>query len=115
MSKVNEIDFKIDFKKIGKNIKEERLKKGLTHEDLSGMAGLSTVHISHIESGSAKMSLESFAKICFALGVNPDRILLEHIYTAQEYLIKAQLSVFYAFFKYIHSKHNKNLTRFSYS
>ncbi len=80
------MDFKLDFKKIGKNVKEQRLRQGLTHEDLSGLAGISTVHISHIESGSAKMSLDSFARICFALKVNPDQILLEHIYTPQEYL-----------------------------
>ena len=87
MAKNKETDLlNLDFKKIGRNIKEERLRNGFTHEELAHKAGLSSVHISHIEAGSSKMGLESFARICHALGVNPDQILLGHIYTANEYL-----------------------------
>lgn len=66
----------MNLKKIGENIKKLRIHKGLTQSQLAEIADISTVHISHIETGSVAMSLESLIAISNGLGTTPDIILL---------------------------------------
>lgn len=61
---------------IGENIKKERLKKGYTQAVLAEKADISTVHVSHIETGSVRMSLESLLNLCNALDTTPDYLLM---------------------------------------
>jgi len=53
----------LNFKVIGKRIKELRHEKCLSQETLAEMCNLSTSYISGIESGKKKASLKSYAKI----------------------------------------------------
>lgn len=76
----------MDFRKLGKRIKDIRIKCNMTQEQLGEASTLSAVHISHIENGSTKLSLEALLNICGALQVNPDKILLDSVYTAKEHL-----------------------------
>ena len=66
----------MDLKKIGTNIKKIRLQKGFTQAQLAEMADISTVHMSHIETGSVAISLDSLVNISNSLGTTPDYILL---------------------------------------
>lgn len=66
----------MDYKRLGKRIKEERLKKDMTQEQLAESIDVSGVYISHIECGSAKPSLDTLIKICNALGTTPDFFLI---------------------------------------
>ena len=66
----------MDLKKIGANVKKFRLEKGFTQAQLAEMADISTVHMSHIETGSVAMSLDSLINISNSLGTTPDNILL---------------------------------------
>ena len=43
----------MDYTAIGKRIRAQRLKLNLSQEELAEMAGISTVHMSHIESATA--------------------------------------------------------------
>jgi len=61
---------------MGQNIKKKRLEMGMTQAELAEKAGLSNVHISHLETGSSTVSLESLVNICKALETTPDYILL---------------------------------------
>lgn len=47
----------IDYKRVGRNIREVRHSVGLTQEKLAEHAGLSINHISHVEIGSSPVSL----------------------------------------------------------
>lgn len=76
----------LDYKLFGKRIKEQRLIKKLTQEQLAEKVGLSSVYISHIEIGSTKPSLETLLKICNTLEVTPDTILIDSVYSSKEYL-----------------------------
>jgi len=76
----------MDFMKMGKRIKEERVKNKITQEHLAEMAGLSSHHISHIETGTTKPSIESLINICNSLNVTPDYVLFDSIYNSKEYL-----------------------------
>lgn len=66
----------MNLKRIGENIKKLRTKKGMTQSQLAEMADISTVHMSHIETGAVSMSLESLINICHSLNATPDEILL---------------------------------------
>ncbi|MBE7042086.1 MAG: helix-turn-helix transcriptional regulator [Ruminococcaceae bacterium] len=69
----------MDLKIIGKNVKNLRLKKGLTQAQLAEMAEISTVHMSHIETGAVAMSLDCLINISSSLETTPNNILLGEI------------------------------------
>jgi transcriptional regulator with XRE-family HTH domain len=76
----------LDYKKLGKRIKLAREKKNLTQEQLAEIVGVSNNYISNIERKYSKPSLETLIKICNALEVTPDYVLLDSIYTSKEYI-----------------------------
>lgn len=68
----------LNFKIIGKRIKEVRLENGLTQEKLAELSDLSASYISKIESGSKKASLKSLVKLGNILGVSIDNFLSDN-------------------------------------
>ena len=81
----------MDYKKLGKRIKEERLKKNLTQEQLAEAINLSSVYISHIENASTKPSLETLVNLSNALDITPDFLLYDSLHKSKEY-IKDEIS-----------------------
>ncbi len=61
------MDIKI---KIGLNIKNIRIKKGLTQEELSISAGMDRGYISNIEQGKRNISVTCLEKIAIALEID---------------------------------------------
>ena len=76
----------MDYKQLGKRIQQQRLKKGLKQDQLAEKVNFGNNHISHIENGSTKLSLEALVNICNALDVTPDFVLLDSIYRSKEYI-----------------------------
>lgn len=68
----------LDSKLVGCVIKQFREKKGLSQEVLSGLASIGRTHLSAIERGERKPTLETFFKISDALDVKPS-VLILHI------------------------------------
>ena len=64
----------MDYASIGKNIREIRTKKGLTQDKLAVMTGLSSAHISNIETSHTKVSLPALVDIANALNSSLDVI-----------------------------------------
>lgn len=62
----------IDFALLGKRIREERMKKGLTSDHLSEIVDLSADSLRHIEIGASKPSLNKLYRIALALDVSLD-------------------------------------------
>ena len=58
----------MDYKAIGAAIRKRRRAQDMTQEQLAELAGVSVSFIGHIERGTRKMSLDTFASICRALG-----------------------------------------------
>ena len=71
---------------LGKRIRESRIKKGYTQQDLAERADVGVVYISEIERGIKMPSLYIFIKIIDALGVSADYILRDEISTGKEYV-----------------------------
>ncbi len=64
----------INYKKLGLKIKEKRKKLGYTQESLSEKLNLSVSHLSHIENGSAKVSLNTLVNIANILNLSLDEL-----------------------------------------
>ena len=60
------------FAKILLNIRE---KKKLSQELISGLAGIGRTHLSAIERGERKPTLETYFKICGALKIKPSVLM----------------------------------------
>ena len=74
---------KLDYKSIGRRIREERKKHHWSQEELAERADLSTVHLSHIETANTKLSLPALVSIANVLNVSSDTLLCDSL-TASE-------------------------------
>ncbi len=62
---------------VGKVISEFRSRKGVSQEVLSGFADIGRTHLSAIERGARKPTLETFYRICTALEVSMEEVMRE--------------------------------------
>ncbi|MBR4242210.1 MAG: helix-turn-helix transcriptional regulator [Eubacterium sp.] len=67
----------LDSKIVGEVIFEMRKNKGVSQEVLSGLAGIGRTHLSAIERGERKPTLETLFRISEALGINMSDIIIE--------------------------------------
>lgn len=73
----------IDYASIGYKIKQARLEKGITQEQLAEAVGVGVTHISHLETGSGTVSLKVFLAIVNYLDCSADELLCKEIKTAR--------------------------------
>ncbi|MEK6647217.1 MAG: helix-turn-helix transcriptional regulator [Candidatus Firestonebacteria bacterium] len=59
---------------LGKKIREERLKRGLTIEELADMADIHYTFLGYIELGKKKASLETIRKLSNALEISVEQL-----------------------------------------
>jgi len=57
---------------IGKNIRVERVKCGLTQREMAQKLGISVTGYNHKENGKRQFNLVEFVLICKILGADPD-------------------------------------------
>lgn len=65
----------MDYYAIGQRIRKIRKAHGLSQEELAEKVGISTTHMSHIETGNTKLSLPVLVELAVALEVRADEIL----------------------------------------
>ena len=65
----------LDAEIVGKVIQEYREKRGLSQEVVSGLAAIGRTHLSAIERGIRKPTLETFFKISDALNISPSELM----------------------------------------
>lgn len=65
----------LDYKLIGKRIKQARESEKLSQMDMAGMIDVSITHISLVENGKKKVSLDMIARIADALEVTIDELV----------------------------------------
>lgn len=69
----------MDYRNLGKRIKEERLKLNLTQEQLAEYTDISTSYMGQIERGERKVTLETLVKITNKLNVSIDYLLKDSV------------------------------------
>ncbi len=67
----------LDSKAVGNVIAYFRRKKGVSQEVLSGLADIGRSHLSAIERGERKPTLETLYRICKALDVKMSTVILK--------------------------------------
>ena len=67
----------MDYYKIGQRIRKFRKAYNLSQEQLAEKVGISTTHMSQIETGNTKLSLSVFAEIAKVLCVQTDELLYD--------------------------------------
>ena len=65
----------LDSKLVGQVIAYFRKQKGISQEVLSGLADIGRSHLSAIERGERKPTLETFYKLCCALGEDMSTVI----------------------------------------
>ncbi len=65
----------INFKRIGRRVKEIRKMRGLSQAELAEQIDVSVTYISHIETASKQASLSALSLIANVLGVTVDTLL----------------------------------------
>lgn len=86
------MDIELDYKKLGKRIKEQRLKNHLTQEKLGEIVNVATSNISHIERATTQVSLSSLVKIANALDVTLDQLVCDSSVPIAEIYIEQDIA-----------------------
>lgn len=68
----------MDYYEIGQRVRNLRKARSLSQEQLAEKVGISTTHMSHIETGSTKLSLPVLANMAKALDTSCDELLFGH-------------------------------------
>lgn len=69
----------VDYKMIGQRIRAERLKKGWQQAELAFRVGITSSHLSHIETAQTKLALPTIVKIANTLSVSVDELLCDNL------------------------------------
>lgn len=93
---------------IGKICQEYRLKNNLTQNQVAELTGLEPRHISQIERGLSKGSIDTLLKLCNAYKITPDIIL----YDLLDDDIKNSVSIYDEKFKKLSKRDKENILHF---
>lgn len=72
----------LDYIAIGKRIRKRRIQKRWSQKDLMERLNISAAHMSHIETGSTKLSLPMLIEIANALDTTTDQLLRDNIHSS---------------------------------
>ncbi|MGM9552960.1 MAG: helix-turn-helix domain-containing protein [Faecousia sp.] len=72
----------IDYARLGRRIANRRKEKGQRQNALAQKIGISNNHLSSIECGKERPSLEVLISICNALEVTPDYLLMGNMHSS---------------------------------
>lgn len=67
----------MNYYEVGQRIRKFRKAYNFSQEQLAEKVGISTTHMSHIETGNTKLSLQVFVDIANALSVQTDELLYD--------------------------------------
>lgn len=93
---------------IGKICQEYRLKNKLTQNQVSELTGLEPRHISQIERGLSKGSIDTLLKLCNAYKITPDIIL----YDLLDDDVKNSISIYDEKFKKLSKRDKESILHF---
>lgn len=68
----------MNYFEIGQRVRRYRRAKGLSQEELAEKVGISSTHMSHIETGNTKLSLSVLVLLAAALEVRTDDLLFDN-------------------------------------
>lgn len=82
----------IDYAKVGKRIRSVRKECFLTQDELASQCGCTRNHLSAIETGECKPSLDLIVKIAAALDSSVDFFIMDSPHVNTRYIINQQIA-----------------------
>lgn len=82
----------INFKKVGKRIRNAREEKHLTQADLGALCECTNNHLSHMETGQSKPSLTMLLRLSNALGKDLNYFILDTPYVSPSCVINTEIA-----------------------
>lgn len=76
----------IDYDVIGKRIKQARIKKGLSQENLADELDISTAFLSRVETGKSQINLKRLLQVGKVLDVPPEELISGTYIYSERYL-----------------------------
>lgn len=76
----------IDYKDLGKRVRELRRQASMTQEELAEQVGISASFMGHVERGSRVASLETLVALCNTLQVTPQYLLSASLNLYDQYM-----------------------------
>lgn len=95
-------------KHIGNKFQKYRLKNNLTQNQVAELTGLEPRHISQIERGLSKGSIDTLLKLCNAYKITPDIVL----YDLLDEDLKNNVSIYEEKFKKLTKKDKESILHF---
>lgn len=95
-------------KHIGNKFQEYRLKNNLTQNQVAELTGLEPRHISQIERGLSKGSIDTLLKLCNAYQITPDIIL----YDLLDENLKNNVTIYEENFKKLSQRDKESILHF---
>lgn len=95
-------------KHIGNKFQKYRLKNNLTQNQVAELTGLEPRHISQIERGLSKGSIDTLLKLCNAYKITPDIVL----YDLLDEDLKNNVSIYEEKFKKLTKKNKESILHF---
>ena len=69
----------MDYRELGKRIRQQRAMCGLTQEELAEKSGISCSFVGHIERGEKKFSIGTLVALCNAMKISPNYLLQDSV------------------------------------
>lgn len=69
----------MDYRKLGKRIREERLRERMTQEQVAEIIDMSAVYLGQVERGERKLSIDTLVKIANALHISVESLLRDSL------------------------------------
>lgn len=76
----------MDSNTLGKRIREARMEKHYTQQQLAELAGIGQMYLGEIERGTKMPSLKSFIRIIETLDVSADYVLRDELSSGEHYI-----------------------------
>ena len=76
----------MDSENLGKRIREARMEKHYTQQQLAELAGIGQMYLGEIERGTKMPSLKSFIRIIETLDVSADYVLRDELSSGEHYI-----------------------------
>ena len=69
----------MDYKELGRRVRQQRTLCGMTQEELAEKSGISCSFVGHIERGEKKFSIGTLVSLCNALSASPNYLLQDSL------------------------------------
>lgn len=69
----------MDYRELGRRVRQQRNMCGLTQEELAEKSGISCSFVGHIERGEKKFSIGTLVSLCNAMKISPNYLLQDSL------------------------------------